>query len=66
MPMMVKNCSCYNLMRAVNQKPDNQLEWPFIYMHVLTNYSYSYITSYWYTQRDVSYTEANEQSSSIQ
>ena len=28
MPIMVKTCNCCNLMRAVDQKPDNQLEWP--------------------------------------
>ena len=28
MPMIVKICNCYNLMWAVDQKPDNQLEWP--------------------------------------
>ena len=25
---MVKTCSCCNLMQAVDQKPDNHLEWP--------------------------------------
>ena len=29
MPVMVKTCSCYNLVRTVEQKPDNHLEWPY-------------------------------------
>ena len=28
MPIMVKICSCYDLMWVVDQKPDNHLEWP--------------------------------------
>ena len=27
---MVKTYNCYNLMRVVDQKPDNHLEWPYI------------------------------------
>ena len=29
MPIMLKLCSYYYLMRVVDQKPDNQLEWPY-------------------------------------
>ena len=31
MPIMVKTCSCYNLMQAVDQKTDNNLQWPYMY-----------------------------------